>query len=498
MKIIIVGGGTAGWICALFLSKIRPDLSVTVVESSSIGIIGAGEGSTGILLDVINNNIWNFDCDLLEFFRETNATVKYGIKHRGWTSEDSCYIGPLDGSETGFLVPDSVFAHAIKSKEYQNSLHTATLYGNLIDKHISPLSIDTGAFNIDTHALHFDAHLVGKYFKKKCGDTVDNIDGIVTHCYKDEQGFIESVILEDGRKIQGDFFIDASGFARSLIKIYDIKWRSYSKHLPVNTAMPFLLGHENDEIEPYTTAWAHDSGWQWQIPLQNRKGCGYVFCDDFISADQAHAELERRLGKKIEPIRLIKFDSGRLDKVWEKNCLSIGLAAAFLEPLEATSIHSTIFQILKFVFEFCLHDRDTTCNPGSIDIYNKKICGMYDDFKDFLICHYKGGRTDTEFWRYMSSDSVDTEFVKNVLNSAKDRLLTINDFPSYPGAAGWHLWSYVLHGTHKIPNTISAANLNPHVVEDAANRLNELKNKIKLLQKENFSYRDFFKYIQRT
>jgi tryptophan halogenase len=496
MKIIIVGGGTAGWICALFLSKIRPDLSITVVESSSIGIIGAGEGSTGVLLDIINNNIWNFGCNLLEFLQETNATVKYGIKHQGWTGEGSCYIGPLDGSETGFLVPDSVFAYAINSNEYKNDLHKATLYGNLIDNLISPLSTNTGSFNIDNHALHFDAHLVGKYFKKKCGDSVVNIDGIVTHCDTDQQGFIESINLEDGRKIYGDFFIDASGFSRSLIKTYDIKWCSYSAQLPVNTAMPFLLSYENESIEPYTTAWAHDCGWQWQIPLQNRKGCGYVFCDNFISADQAHAEIERRLNRKIDPIRLIKFDSGRLKKVWEKNCLAIGLAAAFLEPLEATSIHSTVFQILKFVFEFCLNDKNSTCNHGSIELYNTKICSMYDDFKDFLICHYKGGRTDTEFWRYMSSDSVNTEFVEHILYSAKNRLLTTNDFPSYPGSAGWHLWSYVLHGTKQLTNKIDAANLNPRVTDDAVNRLNNLKNKIEFLKKENVSYKDFFKYIK--
>jgi Tryptophan halogenase len=240
-----------------------------------------------------------------------------------------------------------------------------------------------------------------------------------------------------------------------LMKKLENPWISYREYLPVNSAMPFLLKYEKDETpEPWTTAWAQSSGWMWQIPTAERKGCGYVFCDQFISADKAQEEIETSLGKKIEPIRILKFDTGRLKDAWIRNCLAIGLCSAFAEPLEATSIHSTIIQLLNFVFEYLKGTKEQTCNLGSINIYNKRTSHMYDDFKDFLNIHYMGNRKDSEFWKYISTGKTQTENTKDILEMCKHKLPSNKDFNQYIGGTDWGLYSYVLFGINRIPADI--------------------------------------------
>jgi tryptophan halogenase len=211
--------------------------------------------------------------------------------------------------------------------------------------------------------------------------------------------------------------------------------------------MPFILPYDNDEIpELFTTAWAQSSGWMWQIPILNRKGCGYVFDDNFITAEQARAEIETTLGHAIEPIRVLKFDTGRQEKVWINNCLSVGLAAAFAEPLEATSIHTTIVQLLTFIFEFLQPTLSDTLNQGSINSYNRRIADLYDITKEFLVAHYMGGRTDSEFWEYISSGATRTDLVSDILETCKSRMPTNRDLTIAFGTPDMSLWIYVLGG----------------------------------------------------
>jgi tryptophan halogenase len=211
--------------------------------------------------------------------------------------------------------------------------------------------------------------------------------------------------------------------------------------------MPFIVPHkENEKIEPVTTAWAQKSGWMWQIPVQSRKGCGYVFDDRFITNEQAQQEIETVLGHAVEPIRFLKFDTGRTEKAWVKNVLWTGLSAAFAEPLEATSIHSTIVQLQSFIFEYLRETQEETCNTGGINIYNRRTAKMYDDFKDFLVLHYTGERTDSEFWRWMQTGETLTDAVKNLLELQKTRQLHSTDFEGYHGYAGAGLYNWVMAG----------------------------------------------------
>lgn len=503
MKIVIVGGGTAGWLAALFISKVKPNHTVTIIESSAIGIIGAGEGSTGLLTNILTNSFWDFGCNHEEFLKETGATLKYGIKHKDWRTIGSSYYGPLDGSFSFKSIPDLGLAWQVCNNGIENA-HLCSEMGILLGENASNIRSDNLKFQNYHHALHFDAHEVGKYFKKIVlkNNKVEYIDSEVDNVYLNNSGNVSLLTLKNTQIVEGDFFIDATGFKKLLSTKLEVSWKTYQEHLPVNSAMPFLVDYEKGETaESFTTAWAQGSGWMWQIPTQKRKGCGYVFDDNFITADQAQKEIETTLGRPINPIKVLKFDTGRLENVWNKNCLSIGLSAAFAEPLEATSIHSTIVQLTKFTFEHLKDTLEDTLNRGSIKIYNEKMNRMYDDFKDFLVLHYMGGRTDTEFWKYIKSGATKTDFVDSILEMSKSKMPTFNDFNEYYGAAGWPLYSWVLLGTGNLSMSVCEKELNINlpgfVVNDQiAQEFAQWQRKTKSHISKNLSYKNFIHQLQ--
>lgn len=447
MRIVIVGGGTAGWLAALMITRVQGDShEVTVIESSKIGIVGAGEGSTGFLTDIVQGMTWDYGCDEGDFLRETGATIKLGISHRDWGHERGEYVGPIDGSISNHVGTDYLLCHAIL-----NDLepHRASFNGGLIARNMSSFyrTEDGTVDNMHAHAYHFDAHRVGRYFRSICDDDVRHIDAEVIDIDVSEDGDVTSLRLSNNQEVAGDLFIDCSGLARIFAKRLGIGWKSYRRHLPVNTALPFLLPHrEGEPIAPVTVAWAQSSGWMWMIPTQERWGCGYVFDDSFISPGDALAEVEAALGLEIEPIRTLSFETGRLDTVWHRNCLWLGLSAAFAEPLEATSIHSTIIQLNSLVFHHLRDTLEETCNPTSIAIYNRSMLRMYDDFADFLNIHYTGGRDDSEFWRWVATGETFTDTTRAILDLQRARLLRQRDLDQYPGHAGASLYNWVLAG----------------------------------------------------
>jgi hypothetical protein len=446
VQIVIVGGGTAGWLAALMIKKVYGDLhNITLIESKNIGIIGAGEGSTGYLTDIIQGNAWDYGCNEGDFFKETGATVKLGIKHKEWKKLGHTYIAPLDSPRLVNEKTDCSLSYAIL-KDYP--FHLTSQNGFYIENNLSSFFEKDGKIeNVKSHAYHFDGHRVGQYFKKVCGDSVSLIDDKVVDLELNQYGFIDYLILESGRKIQGDFFVDASGFNRIFSKKLNVAWKSYQDNLTVNTAMPFLLEHEEGkEIEPVTTSWAQKAGWMWMIPTQDRYGCGYVFDNNFISNEEAQKEIESKINKKINPIKFISFEAGRLEDAWKNNCLFIGLSSAFAEPLEATSIHSTIIQLKCFIFDFLKETTDETCNKGNTEIYNKKISKMYDDYKDFINIHYASEREDSEFWRFLKTGETLTERSKELLSIQKSRFLRRADFEEYEGYAGAPLYNWIMAG----------------------------------------------------
>jgi hypothetical protein len=459
MKIIIVGGGTAGWLAALIISKRHPNHDITVTESTNIGIIGAGEGSTGSLTNIIQNITYDYGCNEKDFVEQCDVTAKLGIEFFDWSGNGKSYISPIDGSITSQLPFDYTFAYSLAEYDI-GKMHLCSQDGILIENNKDTLSLPDGPA-----AYHFDAHKVGKYFKKICPN-VKSIDGEVLDVLLDENGFVSKLILKDKTEITADFFVDATGFSRVICNKLGSSWHSYKDKLPVDTAMPFILKYDKNEIvKPVTKARAQKNGWMWEIPLLNRKGCGYVFSNNFLSIDNAQQEIENYLGKSIEPIKIINFDSGRLNELWIKNCLSIGLSAAFAEPLEATSIHTTITQLEDFCNYICPTVLET-CNEKAIQQYNLQHTFMYDLLKDFLVLHYHAGRSDTEFWRYVNQESMLTTQVKEIIDICKIRLPNHASFLPLLGVAGWPLWSFILAGTGNLLPKIAKKDLKENRVQE--------------------------------
>jgi tryptophan halogenase len=506
MKIVVVGGGTAGWATALITAARHSHHNITVVESSKIGIVGVGESTTGRMTDVLINYVADYGCDMNEFIAETGATLKMGIRHKGWTDNiDQSYVGPIDGSWTHNSIPDPLFSWGMDHLDHSKLL-TVSQCGFWIDNKLSNYNRFTNDFPFPRHAMHVDAHRVGKYFKKLClkRNNVSYVDSVIKNVNLDPiTGNIKTLDLEDGQKIQGDFFIDCSGFHKILMNALQSKWVSYQKSLPLNSAIPFWLDYkENEEPDLCTLAWAQKNGWMWQIPLMDRKGCGYVFSDEFTTPEKAQDEIEQLLGNKIEVRKHIKFDAGRQEASWIKNCLAIGLSSAFLEPLEATSIHSTIVQAQWFANEFLKTTIEDTLNEGSRKIHNRKVATLYDDIKDFLVMHYMGGRSDSEFWKFIKSGETKTEAVKEILEMIKGKMPTTVDLPSYDGAAGWPLYSFVMAGLNLIPKGLGTKelhfNLKDHgpIKPITAQTYFDLQDRWLTASKELLTYKEFIQHFR--
>lgn len=435
MKICIVGGGTAGWIAAYYIVSSLPEKhDITVVESSKIGIIGAGEGSTGILRDLLDGVFFSKNVDVQDFMTKTDSTAKMGIKHTNWTSRKNSYLAPLDTTDTGFTFNDYILKYVISEFGNEN-IHLASRQGVAYHEE-----------RYFAHAFHFDAHKVGKYFRGLCPD-VKVIDAIVNDVALDVSGKVSHVVLDTSQKIDADVFIDCSGFSRVIMKKMNSGWISTQDVLPVNTAMPFIVKYkENEIVKPHTGATALSSGWMWDIPLTTRRGCGYVFDHNFISEEQAVEEVQSHLGTAIEPLKFIKFESGYSDKFIDRNVVCLGLSSSFFEPLEATSIHNTIVQVSLFV-EMCLRRGTDFINDGRTqDMYNKRVTRLMEHTTNFISMHYQGGRADTPFWKRIVDDRVITEEAKFFVDMAKVKIPVNAHLDGMWGSYSAHLMNWIFAG----------------------------------------------------
>jgi hypothetical protein len=287
------------------------------------------------------------------------------------------------------------------------------LFGPLLERKKSPWTTKEDgsllALGPFLPAYHFDQALVGKYLKSK-SQGVEIVDNVLTGVERNgETGDVTALVFEDGQRLEGDFFVDATGFRKRLIVgELNAPWISYQHELPVNRALPFWLPiEEGDEIANYTRAWAQESGWMWQIPTQFRYGCGYVYSDEFCTPDEAHAEVERVLGRKIEVRSDIQFKIGRLEKAWIGNVVAVGLSSSFLEPLESTSIHGTIVQMMIFAGQYLRQPAEMT--QALRDDYNRRVGRQVDDFRTFVNTHYVVERDDTPFWREVRANRIHPE-----------------------------------------------------------------------------------------
>ncbi len=413
-EIVILGGGTAGWMAATYLAKaLQGTVRITVLEAPSIPKIGVGEATLP--------NLQRAFFDFLgipedEWMRECNASFKTAVKFINWrTPGESTPVARLiDGRPDHFYHPfgllpayDQIplshyWLHQTLRGENTDPFDYACFrQGPINDAKLAPRFSDGKPAAV--YAWHFDAHLVAAFLQRFATQRqgVVHVQEVLERAKLREDGFIESLVTTTGREIQGDLFIDCSGFGGLLInKTMDEPFIHMNDHLLCDSAVATPIAHddETNDIEPYTSAIAMRSGWTWKTPMLSRFGTGYVYSSQFTSDDDAILEFCNLWGIDPEKTRLnkIRFRVGRNRHAWVKNCVSIGLASNFLEPLESTGI----FFIYAAIYQLVKHFPDKHFHPVLIDGFNHEIETMFDDVRDFIQAHfYFAPRIDTPFWR---------------------------------------------------------------------------------------------------
>ncbi|MFT6907336.1 MAG: tryptophan halogenase, partial [Oleiphilaceae bacterium] len=414
--IVIVGGGTAGWMSAAGMSKLlgSKKINIRVIESESIGTVGVGEATVPHIQYF--NRLLGIDEN--SFIKKTNATFKFGIEFVDWHKLGESYFhsfGPygmdMEGIHFHHMWLRQQKAGTAKPIDEFNLQIQAAKAGKFMrarpELQGSPLSALSYAFQFD--AALYAAFL--RDFSKQNG--VTRTEGkIVNVTQAANTGHIESVTLEDGECIKGDLFIDCSGFKGLLIEeILKTGYDDWSHYLPCDSAVT-RLSERMVELPPYTRATAKTAGWQWRIPLQSRTGNGYVYSSQFLSDEDAIESLNKDLDTApISDPRQLRFKTGIRKQPWNKNVVSIGLASGFLEPLESTSIHLIQTAIARLMTNF----PDMSFNQPDIDYYNERTKTEYVQIRDFLILHYKATtRDDSPFWNYVREMDIPVSLEKRI------------------------------------------------------------------------------------
>ena len=405
-KIVIVGGGTAGWIAAAAFSRLlEQTIEIELVESEAIGIVGVGEATIPQIIRL--NTILGFDES--DFVKNTFGTFKLGIEFVDWGKIGDRYLHTF--GDAGINLGNVHFHHywrryAMNGGDqslWHFSLHQLAAKENKF-AHLNKVGATqmTGL----AYAYHFDASLYAMYLRRYAENRgVKRTEGIVKAVNRDaESGNISSVTLENGAVVAGDFFIDCTGFRALLLgDALEVPYQDWSHWLPCDRAQA-VPSERLSILPPYTRATARKAGWQWRIPLQHRTGNGHVYSSKFIEDDDAATILLENLdGKALDDPRMLRFTTGRREKFWSHNCVAIGLASGFLEPLESTSIHLIQSNVSRLIELF---PRERIRNVDRSE-YNRRTIKEFEQIRDFLILHYhQTERDDTEFWSYCKNMSV--------------------------------------------------------------------------------------------
>lgn len=473
-KIVIVGGGTAGWLSALYcVEKIKTNYNteIVIIEPSNLPIIGVGEGTVDSFMDFLEK----LNIDLVEFLKETKGSIKHGIHFQDWLMLEKEYWHPF--------YSNSVSTENILKLTVSNSDFNDLFLNTLLAKN------DKTAFSHENRVsagFHFDSTLVCDYLRKICLNRgVKLIDKVVKDVAFDDKNFVDTVICEDGDKVHGDFFIDCTGFKSLIIgKKYKTPFKSFSKYLICDQALTKQSMHDDQNIKAYTISKAQKYGWTWEIPTVNRKGNGYVYSSHFSSDAQVEEDFSKHLGLDLNEseFKKVKFKVGHYEKAFVGNCLAVGLSSGFIEPLEATGL-LFVTKSLEVIGEFFKENINETQVNDIIGRY-------YTTTRDFIFLHYKlTDRTDTEFWKHVQSieypESLEKSLVliRSTLGvQSKDKVDYLKQelFP-------WDVRAYlfVLNGM----DNLSLFKINQNELEAAHKEI------VNLNRVEQSKYEDLFKFL---
>jgi tryptophan halogenase len=447
--IIIIGGGTAGWMAAAALAKVLgPTVSIRLVESEAIGTVGVGEATVPHLK--LFNQI--LEIDEIEFVKQTQGTFKLGIEFVDWGRVGDRYIHGFGsiGHDYGMLPFHQYWLKMFRAGKALDigaySLNTVAAPRGKFMASAADVPANSPLANI-AYAYHFDAGLYAQYLRRYAeARGVKRLEGrVVKVTLRPEDGFIAAVTLDGGVELSGDLYIDCSGFRGLLIEeALHSGYQDWTHWLPCDRAV--AVPCENvGQPTPFTRSTARGAGWQWRIPLQHRTGNGYVYSSAHLSDDEAAAVLMANLdGRALSEPRKLQFTTGMRNKFWNKNCIAIGLASGFMEPLESTSIYLIQSGIARLIS--LLPERDIS--PVLIDRYNAQAAFEFERIRDFLILHYWASeRRDTSFWRYCGSMEI-PETLRDTVRLFKD---SGRFFRNAEEMFAITSWIQVMLGQHIVP-----------------------------------------------
>lgn len=450
-EIVIVGGGSAGWMTAAALSSLLPSnaVRITLIESEQIGTIGVGEAT---IPDILNFNAL-LGIPEADFLKATNGTFKLGIEFRNWGKRGEAYFHPF-GSHgvdmNGIDFHQYWMRHQAENPDSTINDYSLCALAAKSHKFALPNADPRSVLSQMRYAYHFDATAYAAFLRRYAEQRgARRVEGKVVEVnQKTESGFISSLEMENGETVSGDIFFDCTGFRALLIgKTLGVEYKDWSHWLLCDTAQTIAC-ERSGPLLPYTIATAKSAGWQWRIPTQHRTGNGHIYASAMMS-DEAAVEslLEDLDGATLGAPRKISFKTGHRAQFWEKNCVSVGLSAGFLEPLESTSLFLIQEAISKFISLFPTADMPQTVRYE----YNRQLRTKFEQVRDFIILHYKATeRDDSEFWNYCRSMSVPDSLTHKIeLFRQAGRVFRYEDEPFAKVN-----WIAVMLGQNILPQTV--------------------------------------------
>ena len=461
-SVLIVGGGTAGWLAAAYLQRTlcgdpANPVSIHLVESAEIGSIGVGEAT----VPTLRNTLRVLDIPESALFGQVDATLKNGIRFVGWRQGGPAATDRYDHPFDPPLAMEgySTMVHWLNLKQ-RGLINTpyaecGSVQTALFDPALSPKAMSSPNYEAPVpYGFHLDASKLATLLRDTAVSRgVRHTLGHVSTVQTDDSG-IRSVTLADGQQLSADLFVDCSGFASLLIgKALEVPWHSYADQLLCDRAVACPVAHPDAKprLRSYTTATARDAGWIWEIDLQSRRGTGYVYSSAHCSDDEAARTLKAFHGndQRLAEPRLLKMRIGHRARVWEKNCLSLGLASGFIEPLESTGIYLVEHALQQFIDYLPSHDH----NHAGRAKYNSLISDLYDELRDFIVMHYHlSMRRDTPFWRAATDPGCVSPALRDLLALWDEKVPHTTDINRKMSLFGANNYFFILAGLNRLPS----------------------------------------------